>query len=145
MYRWRVNTLLTEQDTDLELAETGKDRGLLVHRTSDGRQQLFDQARLHVVDGNHDRIEHAITLFRRRTASLEDKRSACKDLADVLENRRPFIKANFHGKDAGVLFDIANSFGIRHHDGKQRLDYPEEYLDWTFWWYLATIDLTNRL
>ena len=46
-------------------------------------------------------------------------------------------------KDEGVLFDIANNFAIRHRRDDQRADYDPAFLDWVFWWYLATIELTD--
>lgn len=36
-------------------------------------------------------------------------------------------------------------FHIRHQDVKQKRDYDEFYLDWIFWLYLSTIELTNRV
>jgi hypothetical protein len=47
--------------------------------------------------------------------------------------------------DEGPLFDIANRFAIRHHRDDQMYGYDEAFLDWIFWWYLATVELTDRL
>jgi len=43
------------------------------------------------------------------------------------------------------LFHIANQFGIRHQTAGQLRDYDPMFLEWIFWWYLATIELTDRL
>lgn len=97
-------------------------------------------------DGNQDRIDHAIALFRRRSATVEDKRSACAALANVLEVRRNSVLAkSLTKKDEDDLFLIANNFAIRHHRRGQQQDYDPDFLDWIFWCYLAAVELSNRL
>ncbi len=78
-------------------------------------------------------------------ADREAKRSAVVALARVLEDRRRLLKAELVSSDEGALFHIANKFDLRHRDGKQHQRYAEAFLDWIFWWYLATIELTDRL
>lgn len=34
---------------------------------------------------------------------------------------------------------------MRPRRADQRGDYDEAFLDWFFWWYLATLDLTDQL
>ncbi|MDX2837343.1 hypothetical protein PV463_43365, partial [Streptomyces scabiei] len=75
----------------------------------------------------------------------ESKRSAIFNLARILEERRALIKEHLHKKDEGALFQIANSFDLRHSNAGQQREYDEAFLDWIFWWYLATVELTNRL
>jgi hypothetical protein len=44
------------------------------------------------------------------------------------------------------LFNIANNFGIRHYNEKQKTNYDQEvWLDWIFYYYLATINTIIRL
>ena len=43
------------------------------------------------------------------------------------------------------MFSLANEFAIRHQRRGQQGDYDPAFLDWIFWWYLATIELTDRL
>lgn len=146
VYRWKVNDLFEKYEIDLELADVGEDRGILVHRQLDPRQDLIRMAPTAAdVDHNHDRVQHAVALFRNRNADIESKRSAIITLYAVLENRRDLVKAELLSKDERDLYEIANRFRIRHHKADQRGDYDEAYLDWLFWWYLATIELTNRL
>ena len=90
-------------------------------------------------------VEHAVALFRARAAGREDKRSAVMALARILEDRRALLKVELLNKDEGALFTIANGFDVRHRRADQRGDYAEAYLDWIFWWYLATLELTDRL
>jgi hypothetical protein len=40
---------------------------------------------------------------------------------------------------------VANGFRTRHRDGLQKVDYPPAFLDWMFWWYLATVELNEQL
>ncbi len=150
IYRLQVNALLDRSDVPLRLAETGSDAGLLVHATSDPRDQLTDQA-LHT-DDLRDRaeVQHAVALFRGRAVSREQKRSAIFTLSRVLEERRPLVEATLTKKDAGALFQIANEFDLRHrraanHGKAQRDDYDDAFLDWVYWWYLSTVELTNQL
>ncbi|WP_198682005.1 hypothetical protein [Kribbella rubisoli] len=66
-------------------------------------------------------------------------------LALVLEERRALLKEELLSKDERALFEIANGFAIRHQKENQRADYNPAFRDWVFWWYLATIELTNRM
>jgi hypothetical protein len=144
LYRWRVNEILVRTGIDLELAETGEDTGRLVHFPADPRRELFRSA---LASGTPavESVRHAIALFRARGAGREEKRSACVALAAVLEQRRNQIKSELLTKDEGALFHIANQFDVRHRNANQQSDYDEIYLDWVFWWYLATVELTERL
>jgi hypothetical protein len=47
--------------------------------------------------------------------------------------------------DENALFHIANTFELRHLNERQKPDYNPAFLDWLFWWYLATVELTDRL
>lgn len=145
VYRWKVNDLLAAHGIDYQLASEGEDTGLLVATTRDPRADLERIARQNVPDGNGNSIDHAIALFRRRGASTEDKRSACVALAGVLESRRKDLKSDLLSKDEGALFEIANNYRIRHHRADQHGDYAPQFLDWIFWNYLATVELSNRL
>jgi hypothetical protein len=83
--------------------------------------------------------------IRGRGATTEDKRSACVALAGVLERRRALLKEELFKKDEGALFQIANEFGLRHRAAGQKGDYDPVFLDWVFWWFLGTVELTDRL
>lgn len=51
------------------------------------------------------------------------------------------------GRIAIALFrgHIANKFAIHHQDTTQHTGYAPVFLDWIFWCYLPTIELSNRL
>lgn len=90
-------------------------------------------------------VQHAIALFRRRGATEHDKRSAIVALHRVLEQRRGLLRASLFRDDEGALFQIANRFDLRHGNDQQHPDYDPAFYDWVFWWYLGTVELTDRL
>ncbi|WP_380280484.1 hypothetical protein [Kitasatospora purpeofusca] len=145
LYRWQVNRLLASAGVQYRLADEGEDQGRLVAVTDDARADLVHRA-LAVADPDiKQRTTHAIALYRGRGASIEEKRSAIIVLAGVLEERRDLIRAELGKPDDGALFQIANRFEIRHRDASQQEDYDPAFLDWIFWWYLATVELTTTI
>ncbi|PRX43016.1 hypothetical protein B0I32_16212, partial [Nonomuraea fuscirosea] len=63
----------------------------------------------------------------------------------ILEKRRQLIRDELGKPDEGALFEIANRYALGHRRADQRGDYDPLFLDWIFWWFLATVELTNRL
>ncbi|MEV8321279.1 hypothetical protein AB0Q95_44745 [Streptomyces sp. NPDC059900] len=146
LYRWKVNQLLRDAGIDYELAAEGEDLGRLVAVTDDARSALARSALNNSAAPDiTNRIRHAIALFRGRDTTTEGKRSAIVTLAGILEERRALLKEQLGKPDEGALFEIANRYDLRHRKAEQRGDYDEAFLDWIFWWYLATVELTNRL
>ena len=92
------------------------------------------------------RIVSATDRFRRHRASRQDRKHALRDLADVLEYLRPQIKSILSSKDEADLFNIANNFGIRHHNDVQKTNYDAAiWYSWMFYYYLATLHACVRL
>jgi hypothetical protein len=92
------------------------------------------------------KIDLAVLKFRRHKSTLDDERDALRELADVLEYLRPDIKKVLASKDESDLFNIANNFGIRHHNVDQKVDYDKAiWYSWIFYYYLATIHAALRL
>jgi hypothetical protein len=145
LYNWQVNRLLSQTSFELQLATSGEDRGRLVEAAGDARNDLVALTVAGADDNSRDPLQHAIALFRKRGASVEDKRSACVALAGVLESRRRLLKDELFRRDEGALFLIANEFDLRHRSASQQGDYDPAFLDWVFWWYLGTIELTDRI
>ncbi|MEU8251614.1 hypothetical protein [Nonomuraea sp. NPDC048916] len=145
LYCWKINPILRSAGIDYELAAEGEDRGRLVAVTDDARAQLVHQVLNTPVPGVKERIDHAIALFRSRATSSESKRSAIVALAGILEERRQLIRDDLGRPDEGALFEIANRYDLRHRRADQHGDYDPLFLDWIFWWFLATVELTNRL
>jgi hypothetical protein len=145
LYRWNVDQLLERYGADLRLAAAGEDKGRLVHAADDDREALVEQAVQTPNPRDRQAVRHAIALFRSRGADRESKLSATVTLVGLLEERRALIKTELLGQDEGALFQIANQFAIRHRRADQHGDYPDAYLDWMFWCYLATVELTDRI
>jgi len=145
LYCWKVNELLERCGIRLRLAAEGEDVGRLVSVTNDSRDDLIETMIVSPEPDMRERLRHAVALFRGRNATPEEKRSAVVVLAGILEQRRSSLKSSLTRKDEGALFQIANEFSIRHKDAAQKVDYDPQFLDWFFWWYLATIELTNRI
>ena len=58
---------------------------------------------------------------------------------------RGLLKKELLSGDENDLFKIANTFNLRHKNPSQQGDYRQEFLEWLFYTYLATIQLTTRL
>lgn len=142
-FRNEINELLCDYDDGYELSEEGEILALAEH----GLDHLI-LAKLPMVDSKNveRRIETAVLKFRRYRSSQEDRRDAIRDLADVLEYLRPQLKKVLASKDESDLFNIANNFGIRHHNDQQKIDYDKPiWYSWMFYFYLATIHAALRL
>lgn len=144
VYQWRVNDLLERYGVPLRLAHDGVEHGRLVQHFGSGLDALADAHAADDVEAPNATAE-AVRLYRERDASLHQKRSALTLLAGELEPRRQTIKTTVMKKDEAALFELANSYAIRHHRADQHEDYGVEYLDWIFWNFLATVDLMSRL
>jgi hypothetical protein len=110
-----------------------------------GLEDLPEKALQSATPETADDVQHAIALYPSRTASVEERRSAVITLAGILEDRRKLLKAELLTNDERDLFIIANQFAIRHRRADQKSDYDVAFLDWLFWWYLGTVQLTNEL
>jgi hypothetical protein len=144
VYRALVNRILDQDGIELRVAESGEDVGRLVHLADEARTDLVQRALVSPEPAVVGRVRHAIALFRRRDATEHHKRSAIVALHLVLEERRKLLKESLLRKDEAALFQIANEFDLRH-GREQQSDYDPMFLDWVFWWYLATVELTDRL
>lgn len=145
VYRWRINELLDGSEVPLRLAGSGEDTGRLVTSTGDARDDLMERALQSPEPKVRERVEHAVSQFRDRHAALGTKRDATRTLADVLEQRKKLLKQHLLSGDESSLFDIANNFELRHLNERQKSEYDPAFLDWVFWWYPATVELTDRL
>lgn len=142
-YRDKLNRLLRAYDSGFELS----DQGEVVAIPQTGFEPLLSAELPHRDATNvTSRVDAAIRKFRRHRSSIEDRRDAVRDLADVLEFLRPRLKEILLSKDEQDLFIIANNFGIRHHRTGQKVDYDKAiWLSWVFYYYLATIHAAVRL
>ena len=136
-FRDEVNQLLEHLDDGYELLEDGE----VVHQAPAGFDELLKSIPPPIPDKPYEqRVASAVRKFRSRAASVDERRDAVRDLADVLERLRPEVRAVLTKKDDATIFEIANKFGIRHWDDQQYDDYTRPvWLSWMFYFYLATI------
>lgn len=63
----------------------------------------------------------------------------------ITEYLRPKVKVLLTSSDERDLFNIANNFGVKHHNDKQKTTYDAAlWLSWMFYFYLATIHVVLR-
>lgn len=140
-FRSRVNAVLAHYEQRYELSSKGE----VLHKPEAGFEPIFD-ADLPSKDSNVvSRVNAATLRYRRHGSTLDDRRQAVRDLSDVLEYLRPEIKTLLTSADEKDLFNIANNFGVRHHNDKQRTAYDASiWLSWMFYFYLSTIHVVLR-
>ena len=137
----RVNRVLDRYEHGFELSAAGE----VLKAAEHGFEEIF-KADVPSKDKTVlDRMNAAVVRFRHHGSSLDDRRHAVRDLADVLEKLRPQMQGAITSKDEGDLFNIANSFGIRHVNDKQKTNYDVAlWLSWMFYFYLSTIHVVLR-
>jgi hypothetical protein len=142
-FRETLNPILKEYLDGFEISDSGE----LLRLSENGLTNLFD-ADIPSKDNENvkDKIDSAILKFRRFRSTLDDRKEAIRELADVLEFLRPEIKKHLNKKDENDIFNIANNFGIRHHNKDQQNDYDKPiWYSWMFYYYLATIHTVLRI
>ncbi|MBA7578103.1 hypothetical protein ES708_19959 [subsurface metagenome] len=93
-----------------------------------------------------EKIKTSLKQYLRHSSRINDKKQAVRDLADILEYIRDEAKNQLTSKDEGFLFNIANNFGIRHHNANQKTNWEKEiWLNWIFFTYLNTIKLLLKI
>jgi hypothetical protein len=140
-FRGKVNTVLGHYEKRFELSE----RGEVLRRPEAGFEPIFDAD---IPSADHNivgRLESAVLRYRRHGSTIDDRRQAVCDLIAVLEYLRPKAKALLTKADENDLFNIANNFGLRHHNEIQKTNYDGSlWLSWMFYFYLATIHVVLR-
>ena len=124
-----------------ELSEKGE----IFSQPEEGFEKIFEADIPSRNKDIRDRVNSAISQFRRHGSTLDDRRQSVRDLADVLEYLRPKAKTILTKQDEQDLFNIANNFGVRHHNDKQKTNYDKAlWLSWMFYYFLATIHVILR-
>lgn len=141
-YRAKLNEILDSYKNGYEISKTGE----ILEKAQPGTEPLL-VANVPTKDSNiKDRIDSAISKFRRQKSTFDERRDAIRDLADVLKYLRPQLKTILTKEDESDLFNLANNFGIRHHNQKQKTDYDQAiWLSWMFYYYLSTIHACLRM
>lgn len=142
-FRESLNPILISYKEGFEISESGE----ILILSDNGLSNLFE-ADIPTNDKENisNKMNSAILKFRRYKSTLDDRREAIRELADVLEFLRPVIKEHLNKKDESDLFNIANNFGIRHHNKDQRTEYDKAiWYSWIFYYYLATLHAVLRM
>ena len=143
-FREQMNELLGDYGDGYELSPQGE----VISVGDVGLESLLraEFPRPHIDSKNvENKVEAAIRKFRRHHSSSDDRREAVRALADVLEFLRHRIKRVITNKDEDDLFNLANNFGIRHHNDKQKTAYEDRiWLSWMFYFYLSTLHAVIR-
>ena len=144
-FRNKANIFLSEYKDGFELTLDG----IILAIGSDGLQNIFNAEIISYDEVNVDsKVRNAIAKWRNRHLSLSEKKEAIRELADVFEwlKKTKELGTVLDNKDEKALFDLANNFGIRHHNPDQKTNYdPTIWYSWIFHFYLATYHAAIRL
>lgn len=142
-YRELLNPILREYKDGFEISESGE----ILILSDNGLSNLFEaDIPTNEKENVSNKINAAVLKFRRHKSTLDDRREAIRELADVLEFIRPAIKEHLNKKDENDIFNIANNFGIRHHNKDQQTEYDKAiWYSWIFYYYLATLHAVLRM
>lgn len=142
-FRSEINEFLGDFEGGYELSENGE----ILHKADHGLKKLLDAQKIDLGKGDiNTRMIEAENLFYSGRSNFSDRKNAVKELADCFEFLRDDLKTILNTKDESDLFNIANNFGIRHHNEKQKVEYDKNiWLSWMFHFYLATLHASLRL
>jgi len=123
-FRDEINEFLKDYQDGWELSESGE----ILSKGDEGLNNLY-KANLPEFDSDNvnDKVKNAILKFRRHKSSINERKEAVRELADVLEFLRPQVKQELLTKDESDLFNIANNFGIRHHNQIQKKNMTKQF------------------
>lgn len=140
-FREKINKILEMYIYRYELSEKGE----ILTKPDAGFEKIFEADIPSNDKSVTEKIDSAILQYRRHGSTIDDRRQAVRNLADVLEYLRPKVKSILTKQDEKDLFNLANNFGIRHHNEKQKTNYDTAlWLSWMFYYYLATIHVLLR-
>jgi|SRR5579872_7466877 len=136
-----VNSILSRYSDGWEMTADLQ----IVERAPSGLSDLLAAKVPLTVDASvRSRVDSAISKFRSRSSSRDDRRDAVRDLGDVFERLRKVAKQHL-GADESDLFNILNNFDIRHNNLTQKSDYDVVWLTGLFYYYLTMIHVLARL
>lgn len=140
-FREKINKILEMYIYRYELSEKGE----ILTKPDAGFQKIFEADIPSNDKSVTERIDSAVLQYRCHGSTIDDRREAVRNLADVLEYLKPKVKSILTKQDEIDLFNLANNFGIRHHNEKQKTNYDKAlWLSWMFYYYLSTIHVLLR-
>ncbi len=144
-FRKEANIFLLDYKSGFELTE----EGIILSLGTNGLQYILGAEIVPYDEVNVDgKVRDAILKWRNRNLSLQEKKAAVRELADVFEwlKKSKELAKILERKDDSAIFEIANNFALRHHDPKQKSNYDQAiWYSWMFHFYLATYHAAVRL
>jgi len=144
-FRQKANDFLRDYKPGYELAQDGHIQAI----GTEGLQYIIDAEIPAYDEANVDgKVRNAVAKWRSRHSTLVEKKEAIRELADVFEwlKKDEGLANVLDKKDDSAIFDIANSFAIRHHNTRQKANYDKAiWYSWMFHFYLATYHAVIRL
>lgn len=90
---------------------------------------------------DREKVEAAVRVYRHFSTTRPQRIDAVRHLVDVLELYRQQLKVSDLSDDEKDLYNIANNFAIRHYKKGMKDEYSDDFVDWLFHMYLATVHL----
>lgn len=130
---WQENYELTN-DGHVEIKLSGEQQDVIKKWEGDSNDSITRK------------VKKAIKDYKRSRDDLDARQDSVRTLADALEELQKSGNLNLSRKDESDLFNIANNFGIRHANTKQKTDYDRDiWLEWIFFYYITTINAVIRM
>ena len=141
-FRNELNELLVDYESGFELSANGE----ILSLAPLGIQPLFTQPwPTSLPPEVRAKIDEALLAFRRHGATDGERMQVVVTLFGVLELLRPQLKGIWMSQDEADLFLLANNFGIRHFNSRQKLNYDKDlWVPWMFYVLVATLHVVTR-
>jgi len=142
-FREKINPYLNRCGKGFELMPNGE----VYLKTPDTLKPIVTNPPSSDDEENIDtKVRRASSKFLHHSSSIDDKNESIRILVDVLEFLRSDIKEYMFSSDENRLFEIANQFGIRHHNTEQKTDFDKNiWLEWIFYSYLNSINTIVKI
>jgi hypothetical protein len=144
LFKEDVNYVLAAFEDGFELTKDGE----ILFKGDDSQNFIKTEFPAYNIDDVDPLIKKAIKQWKNRNQSLDEKKQAIINLANVFEflKKEGTLEKVLNSKDTHDLFNIANNFSIRHYNKLQKTDYDTEiWYDWIIQFYLATCTTTLKL
>jgi hypothetical protein len=139
-----VNHIISAFEDGFELTKDGE----ILFKGDDSQNFIETEYQSYKIEDVDPLIKKAIKQWKNRNQSLDEKKQAIINLANVFEflKKEGTLEEVLNSKDTRDLFNIANNFSIRHYNKLQKTDYDTEiWYDWIIQFYLATCTTTLKL
>ncbi|MCR8633921.1 hypothetical protein [Paenibacillus radicis (ex Xue et al. 2023)] len=144
-FKGAVNLLICDYSDGFEISDSGE----ILSLGKNGLEEILDAEIIQYDPENVDfKVREAIRKWKNRSQSVEDRRQAIIDLANVFEwlKKTEKLAKALDKKDESLIFELANKFELRHHNPEQIRNYDKNiWHSWMFHFYLATYHAVIRI